>query len=102
MKPRMTLDEAMALKDRMPKGMFRNVDGQTADTIWLCAIEAAETHHGIRESPSKVVREFEARRRWKFWLLCAAIAAVAVGARFLVCSAAFPASQTLTCMFTIR
>jgi hypothetical protein len=44
---KISFDEAMRLKDQMPKGLFRRVDGQAADEIWLCAIEVAERHHGI-------------------------------------------------------
>ena len=44
---KMPFDEAMRLKDRMPKGLFRGVDGQAADEIWLCAIEVAEQYHRI-------------------------------------------------------
>ena len=51
MKHRMSVSEAMRLKDRMPRGMFWNVDGITADTIWLAAIEAAEQYHGIPRAP---------------------------------------------------
>ena len=46
---RMPFDEAMRLKDQMPKGLFRRVDGQAADEIWLCAMEVAELHHGITD-----------------------------------------------------
>ena len=44
---RMSLVEALRLKDQMPKGLFRGVEKRAADEIWLCAIEAAEQYHGI-------------------------------------------------------
>lgn len=102
MKPRMSIDEAFDLKDRMPRGLFQNVEKQTADEIWLCAIEATETYHGIRERQSKVVKKIATKHRWKFWALCAAIATAALGARFLICGTVFPTSHTLACVFTIR
>ena len=59
---RMSLFEALRLKDQMPKGLFRGVDGQAADEIWLCAIEVAEQYHGIprkESSPEQRTNDFE-------------------------------------------
>ena len=45
---RMSFDEAMRMKDQMPKGLFRGVEKRAADEIWLCAIEATERYYGIQ------------------------------------------------------
>ena len=59
---KMPFEEAMRLKDQMPKGLFRRVDGQAADEIWLAAIDATERYYGIPRmdsSPWQRTNDFE-------------------------------------------
>ena len=69
---RMLFDEAMRLKDQMPKGLFRGVEKRAADEIWLCAIEVAERYHGIPRigpSPGQRTNDFEEWPREKLVML---------------------------------
>ena len=69
---KMPFDEAMRLKDQMPRGLFRGVEKRVADEIWLCAIQAAEQYHGIprkESSPEQRTNDFEEWPREKLVML---------------------------------